>query len=323
MSGFHSRSRLSRLACGSAAAALCVLLGAPGLAVPAAAKGLAKGKGVCRQVAADTQHSCQAGAVDEYWIAVAKCDNAGDDEKSCKADARDDLRAASQDCDDQQDARIDTCAELGGGAYDPQIDPGQFSSTLTNPYLMFTTGKTFHYRTDLGGGDIETDDVTVTSDTRMILGVECRQVHDVVELNGDVTEDTLDWYAQDSAGNVWYFGEESKQYEDGVLVGIEGSWMAGVDGALPGIAFEASPMPGDFYRQEFAIGEAEDVAKVVALGQSVSVPYGMFSNAAETEETSGLEPDALEHKFYQAGVGQLLTVDEETGAREELIGITP
>jgi hypothetical protein len=328
MSDPHSTSRARQLARTSSAAALCTVIFGVGLGTPANAKHLAKGndKGACAEVAADTHRSCRAGALDDYWIAIAKCDNADDEDRGpdpCEADAHQALKSAYQDCSDQRAARNDICDALGGGPYEPQIDPARFGPNLTNPLLAFKVGRTFHYRTDLGGGDVETDDVTITSDTRTLLGVRCRAVHDVVRTNGDVTEDTIDWYAQDAAGNVWYFGEESKQLEDGVLVGIEGSWRAGVDGALPGIAIEAGPRTGDFYRQEYAIGDAEDVAEVVALGQSVTVPAGSFSNAVETEETSGLEPSALEHKFYVSGVGQVLTVDEETGQREELIGVTP
>jgi len=336
--GIDSRSHASRLARTSGAAALGLLLLGPVLPSTAAAKrdgphdghrfdhGQGKDQDACRQVAADTQRSCRASALDDYWLAVARCDNAGEDSSrpdSCKATAHEARHSDNQDCAEQLSARLDICQQLGGGSYAPQIDPADFSPDLTNPYLAFTVGKTFHYQTDLGGGDVETDDVTVTPDTREIAGVNCRAVHDVVRENGDVTEDTIDWYAQDGAGNVWYFGEESKQYEDGVLVSIEGSWMTGMDDAQPGIVMEANPTANDFYRQEFAVGVAEDVAKVVALGQSVTVPYLSTDNAAETEETSGLEPSALEHKYYESGVGQLLTVDEETGQREELISVTP
>jgi hypothetical protein len=169
------RTSWPTLASGAVALYLVCTIGAP----PAAAWGWGhKKKGVCFQVSGAAQNACQAGALDDYWIAVANCTNAGEDQKgpdSCKGSARDDLFAAYRDCGEQLDARNAICEKLGGGPYDPQIDPAEFSSTLSNPYLEFTTGKTFHYRTDLAGGDVET---------------------------GDVTEDTLDWYAQDAAGNV-------------------------------------------------------------------------------------------------------------------------
>jgi hypothetical protein len=137
-----------------------------------------------------------------------------------------------------------------------------------------------------------------------------------------LTEDTLDWFAQDKAGNVWYFGEESKQLEDGIVIGIEGSWQAGRDEAKPGIVMEAKPLVGDNYRQEYAISDAEDDAEVIALGQTISVNGKTYQNALVTHEFSGLEPAANERKFYVPNVGFVLVIDDETGDRSELIKIT-
>ena len=161
----------------------------------------------------------------------------------------------------------------------------------------------------------------VTRKTRTLLGVKCVEVRDTSTVDGELSEDTLDWFAQDKAGNVWYFGEESKQYEDGILVGIDGSWRAGVEEAKPGIVMEAKPKVGDVYRQEYAISEAEDMADVVALGQPVSVGHTAYRNALQTHEFSGLEPAASEQKFYVPNVGFVLSIDDENGERLELIGI--
>src|SRR4029450_3040593 len=111
---------------------------------------------------------------------------------------------------------------------------------------------------------------------------KCVEVHDKVTLDGVVTEDTLDWFAQDKAGNVWYFGEESKQIDDGIIVGIEGSWQAGVDEAKPGIIMKALPKLGDNYRQEYKISDAEDNAEVVATGQTINVHGKTYNNALVT-----------------------------------------
>ena len=282
---------------------------------------------VCAKVAQDTQRSCRSGAQDEYWLALARCENGpqaseGTGADPCEKDARAELKMELGDCADQLQARNDICDLLGGGSYSPSIDPGHFVSAIDNAYLTLTPGTTFHYQNQTAEG-LEVVEVEVTHETRTILGVVCVVVHDFSKVNDQITEDTLDWFAQDADGNVWYFGEESKQYSDGVLVAIDGSWMAGVDGALPGIVMEANPQVGDVYRQEFAIGEAEDMAQVVALGQSGNVPYtGPFTNALQTKEFSGLEPDAVENKYYVPGVGLVLTVDLETGDREELVSIT-
>ena len=137
----------------------------------------------------------------------------------------------------------------------------------------------------------------------------------------ELIEDTYDFYAQDSQGNVWYFGESSAQYENGYIVRTEGSWMAGVDGAKPGIIMPAAPHAGQSYRQEFSLGVAEDSASIVSLGGSQKVPAGSYSDVLETNEYSGLEPDADENKFYAPGVGNILTVDNVTGEQDPLVSV--
>jgi hypothetical protein len=161
----------------------------------------------------------------------------------------------------------------------------------------------------------------VTSDTRTILGVTCVVVRDTVTANGKLIEDTLDWYAQDKQGNVWYFGENAKQYSGDLIIGIEGSWEADVNGAQPGIVMEADPVVGDIYRQEFAPGEAEDMAEVLSLTESVTVPFDSYTNCLMTLEFSALEPDVSENKFYVKGVGFIKSIDVGTNFSSELVGI--
>jgi hypothetical protein len=278
----------------------------------------------CKDIAKDTSKACQNSASESYWLAIARCDNApGQDKKgACPKAAAKDQKDAKGECKDQLDARLDICKQLGGGKYSPPIVPADFSTTIDNPLFPLKPGTTFHYEGDTASGH-EIDTFEVTHDTRTLMGVTCVAVHDSSTLDGVLSEDTIDWFAQDAAGNVWYFGEDSRQYEDGFLVGIEGSWQAGVDDALPGIVMEAAPMAGDVYRQEFAIGAAEDMADVVALGQSASVPFGSFTNALETHEFSGLEPSANERKYYVPNVGFVLSIDDEAGGeRLELVSIT-
>ncbi|MGH2729262.1 MAG: hypothetical protein ACRDJI_01490, partial [Actinomycetota bacterium] len=163
----------------------------------------------------------------------------------------------------------------------------------------------------------ETDTIVVTDKTKEILGITCTVVKDVVTVEGVIAEKTFDWFAQDRYGNVWYFGEISKDYEDGKFAGTEGSWEAGTDGALPGIVMLGDPEVGDEYRQEYYAGEAEDFGKVVELDASVEVPYGSFDNVLVTEDWNPLEPKVLENKYYARGIG---VVFEEAvkGADEEL-----
>ncbi|MFC1713485.1 hypothetical protein ACFL6S_07455 [Candidatus Poribacteria bacterium] len=205
--------------------------------------------------------------------------------------------------------------------YDSEIDPADFVTLNDNPFFPLTPGTTFIYEGETEDGP-ERIEVEVTSDTRIILGVTCTVVRDRVWVDDELVEDTFDWYAQDEDGNIWYFGEDSTEFEDGVAVSTEGSWEGGVDGARPGILIEAEPEIGDAYRQEFYEGEAEDMAKVLSLSESVTVPYGSFDNCLQTMEWTPLEPDVVEQKFYARGVGFILEVQVEGGSdRAELVEI--
>jgi hypothetical protein len=199
--------------------------------------------------------------------------------------------------------------------------PADFVDEITNPWLGYTVGKTFHYESETDEG-LETITVEVLAETKTILGIEATIVHDWVELDGELIEDTYDWYAQDVWGNVWYLGEDSKEYEDGMVVSTEGSWEAGVDGAVAGIIMLADPKIGMQYYQEYYEDEAEDEARVLSLKKSVEVPAGQFDGCLETGEWTKLDPGAREFKFYAYGVGVVLELIPRGGReRVELISI--
>lgn len=216
----------------------------------------------------------------------------------------------------------------------PAFDPANFTAPVANPYFPLVPGTVYFYEAETEDG-IERTTTTVTGNTPLIDGVNAVEVHDVEELeleSGDVLpiEDTLDWFAPDNFGNVWYLGEDTLAYEyddewNFLGTSTEGSWTAGVGGAEPGIIMLADPQPGLTYRQEFAEGIAEDMAKVERLNGKVSVPYGDFSDVLVTKEWSPLEPGSVEHKYYATGVG-LVLVEEFKGkgtVRQELVDITP
>jgi hypothetical protein len=186
--------------------------------------------------------------------------------------------------------------------YEPKIEPADFVAGIDNPYLPFEPGTKWVYE-GVSGDEKETDTVYVTNQTKEILGITCTVVRDVVSVEGEIAEKTFDWYAQDRYGNVWYMGEESREYENGKVVSTEGSWEAGVDGAQPGIIVLGDPQVGDRYRQEYYKGEAEDFGQVLKLDASVEVPYGSFDNVLVTKDWTPLEPKVLEEKYYARDVG--------------------
>lgn len=276
---------------------------------------------ICLQTARDVLVSCKSAAHSDYQIAFGKCINITDPagRRSCENQAAADLADALDTCRGGFEVRRRSCQKLGPGPYDPAIDPTNFTTTIDNPYFPLVPGTTFTYSTPNGAS---TDVFAVTHDNIVINGVTCVVVHDSVYTDNELTEDTLDFFAQDRDGNVWYFGENTAEFENGLLATIEGSFMSGVNHDKAGIIMKAQPAPGDFYRQEFSLGNAEDYGETVNLNSRVVVPYGRFDNCLKSEETTPLEPDALEDKYYAPGIGNVLTVDLVTGERDELISIT-
>ena len=199
----------------------------------------------------------------------------------------------------------------------------QFVPRSDNPYFPLVPGTTFFYRSRTPDG-IETEKFTVTRRTKKIQGVNVIVVEDVVRLNGVVTERTTDWFAMDEHGNVWYFGENSLKIDpDTGETSTAGSWMAGVDGAEAGIIMEAHPRVGDTYDEENAPGAAQDRAQVLALDAEAKVPRGRFDDCLQTENTTLLDPAALENKFYAPGVGLVLEIDVAGGGtRNQLVRVT-
>jgi hypothetical protein len=209
---------------------------------------------------------------------------------------------------------------LPQGAEPVELDPADFTSEIDNPWMPLRTGARWVYRETDGEGGEQRVEVTVLEETREVMGIETCVVHDVVTEDGEPVEDTYDWYAQDADGNVWYFGEDTKEFEDGKVSTTAGSWEAGVDGAQPGILVPAEPEVGMTYRQEHYAGEAEDAAAVLSLEEQVEVPLGRYEGVLLTKDYTPLQPEILEHKFYARGVGMVLALAISGGSdREELV----
>ena len=279
----------------------------------------------CKETSKAAFKSCRFDATDDFFSMLAICANesSAKDRRECKREARTERKETLEECKEIKEARNDLCKDFGKAPYDPDIDPANFltpAQTAVNPNQFFPLipGLKRVYKSGS-----ETVTVIVTDDTREIMGVTTMIVNDVVTENGEVVEDTDDYFAQDKDGNVWYFGEIAKNYEDGYLTDLDGSFIGGVDGDKPGILMKANPQIEDKYRQEFAIREAEDIAEVISLTGNETTPAAACNNAClVTEETTPLEPDVLENKYYVPNVGPILAIDMETGEREELVELT-
>lgn len=291
----------------------------------------------CSRTANFMYEACKKDSGEEYWVAHARCLNLSGNEtrQACRDSAEEEREEERDECREQRRARKDVCGLLGEGRYNPDFDPANFvnpadiGTTVTpNPYFPLVVGTQWIYN---GGDEVIT--VEVLNKTKVIEGVTCRVVRDVVTESGVATEITDDWMAQDLEGNVWYCGEISQELElfsgdtpqEAEVVSIDGSWKAGQEGALPGILMLANPQPDMTYREEAALGEAEDVAEVTSITGTESVPAGACTNnCVVTRNFSPIEPDSLtssETKYYASGIGLILEVST-SGRRTELVTFT-
>lgn len=214
--------------------------------------------------------------------------------------------------------------DLPQGAEPVDLDPKDFTTRIDNPYWPMDPGTRWTYREiDEEGVELKVV-VTVSDQTKKIAnGVTARVVRDTVTEDGELIEDTFDWYAQDKEGNIWYLGENTAEFENGKLITKGGSFEAGVDGARPGIIMPDDPQDGMKYRQEYYKGEAEDNGEVLSTDEMVQSPVGQFDNALLTKDTNAIEPNVLEYKLYAKGVGPVLTLGVSGGpvGHEDLINL--
>lgn len=308
---------------------------------------------VCEQTATTMRRACSADVEDDLLTTLASCANLLDASarSSCRRDARQTRREDLEFCDEVEEARRDACEVLGEDAYDPDplldasiafIDPddifdGSTGAYAANPYVSLLAGHTQVIRA--GDEGEETIVVTATEDTREILGVRCRVIVDIAvetsmeggEIEYEAVEVTDDWMAQDVDGNVYYCGEVARNFEDGVLRDLDGSFEAGREHAKAGYLIRNFPAEGEAHRQEFALGEAEDIVQYAALGTMPTGEEGGDNPAfpcapascLKTFEFAPIDPGETEYKYYLPGTGFVLAVAMEdgelTGEREELV----
>lgn len=291
----------------------------------------------CQQIASVQLAACTAETVDDYLSAKAKCLNLAEsaEREECAGEAKAESREAGSLCREQLSARKGLCTALEEDLYEPDFDPASFESDFSNlqhpnPYFPLGIGNTWEYE-----GPDEILSIEVLAKTKNIEGVTCIVVRDVVTSDGHAVEDTDDWFAQKTDGSVAYCGEISKGFEvfpgdnpeEAELVGVEGSWKAGRDYALPGLVFLGAPAVGDVYRQELSRGDAEDAAEVLsttyAYGSDPTldefVPAALAqtlcasADCIVTGEFTPITPDGYERKYYARGVGLFLEVNPDDG----------
>ncbi|MCO6474971.1 MAG: hypothetical protein J5I94_00050 [Phaeodactylibacter sp.] len=208
-------------------------------------------------------------------------------------------------------------------SYQPEIEASGFpnSTALDNLYFPNEAGKVYFYERQTEEG-LERSEVKRLSRTQVVMGIECVVVEDALWRNGILLERGEEYYAQDEEGNVWHFGEEVDNYNaGGVLINHNGSWEAGVDGALPGIVMPANPQVGQSYRQQYFFNLAEDEAEVMEAGLALSIPWGAFGGCIKIKEWSALEPEVLEYKFYAPGIGLIKAINVTDNEEQVLVEV--
>lgn len=304
------------------------------------------GASPCAQTARTLYAACRLDIFDDYNVSEANCLNLNDDgeRRACRREAKTTLREAFEACFDQREARVETCAVLDEERYDPDplldpgiefVDPDDVGPAQANPYVSIVAGHTHVLREE-----DETIIVHATDETKEINGVTCRVVVDAVvetdtddetgEVDYEPVEVTDDWLAQDTNGDVYYCGELARNFEDGELTDLDGSFKAGVEGAKSGIWILAAPELGIAHRQEYALGEAEDVVEYVDFAavpaeENPRFPCSAAGGCLQTYDFTPLEPDVAEYKYYLPGVGFVMGEALEdglpTGERADLVCI--
>jgi hypothetical protein len=208
------------------------------------------------------------------------------------------------------------CATASAEVITPEFNAKEFApdNEITNTYLPFLPGTVDTYKGQRDG-KASVDTFEVTHERKKVDGVNTTVIHDKLTLNGKLHEKTVDWYAQDKSGNVWYFGEETATFKpNGELETTEGSWKAGTpvekggEKTRPGIFMAAKPELHVGYKEELAEPIAEDQFEVISLNSPVSTPYITTTRGLRTKETTPLEKGVIDNKVFVPGIGAALEV---------------
>ncbi len=300
----------------------------------------------CKASAQLAYLGCSFSTKDDLFSDRAKCqDSTEESVTDCFAEAEEVFDENQEECEEVLGARIELCEELNDAPHEPAfgpeyaenfVDPMQIGISVTpNPYFPLTQGNSWVYEGTFeeDGEEItEQITITVTSRTKLIDGITCLVVRDVVFKNDELVEDTDDWFAQDTAGNLWYCGEEVKDYEtfegdvpqEPEMISDDGSFKAGRGGDEAGISLPGTAVVGDVFRQEMSISNAEDVIEIIATDANETSPAAVCNNnCLMTRDLSPMDPGVEERKFYLPGVGRIVEYDlDDPDARIELIEYT-
>lgn len=184
------------------------------------------------------------------------------------------------------------------------INKNDLSTVGSNPYFILQPGFQLVLKGKEAGKRL-TLIITVLHRTKLINGVKTRVVEEREFENGKIVEISRNYFAISKKNNsVFFFGEDVDMFDkNGKIISHEGSWRAGRKGARPGLIMPGIPLIGARYFQEQAPRVALDRAKILTVTDSIQIPAGKFRNVLKIRETTPLEPDVIEFKFYARGIG--------------------
>ncbi len=324
-----------------------LLLSQPVLSQPVLSQPRAALETGCNASAQSLFLACGFDTREAYLNTLARCSNTNDVDaaQECVAEAGDEIIEANESCTEIFEARREVCDKVDDQIHDVAFGEGFTNSfvnpldigasVIPNPWLPLSQGNRWVYEAsgldDEGEEVEETVVVTVTNRVKIIEGIRCLVVNDVVTSDGEVVEDTDDWFAQDNQGNVWYCGEIARNMEtfEGddpqipELIDLEGSWKSGRDKAKAGMLLPFAPVVGQTIRQESLLGDAEDIIDVESIeGTETAAAASCTGNCLVTLDYTPLEPGNFENKYYAPGIGLIVETKIESSERLELVEYT-
>jgi hypothetical protein len=176
----------------------------------------------------------------------------------------------------------------------PSPQAADFVDRIDNAWLPLRPGRTWVYDVRRTGHPDGVRTVSVLTAPVVVAGIRATAVRTVFERPGEPGTTRTDYYAQDTRGDVWWFGRD-------------GLWQAGREGAEAGLVITATPRLGDGYRAAYAPGVVEDVVTVAQAKPVVSLQW-----------TTALAPGSAVWDTYRKGVGLVDRLDSSTGERDTL-----
>ncbi len=223
-------------------------------------------------------------------------------------------------------ALLSATAALGAEPVLPAFDAAAFADGMANPYFPLDAGKVSTLKGTIVGDDGTPGPFTfvrtILGQGPVVMGVQTVAIQDD-EYEGDLlTERSVDYYATDAAGAVWYFGEDVTVYAydtAGALTGTSGgaTWRAGTDGAEPGIVLRAVPVTEPPMFRAHAPNAKEMEFSVAETGlPPMTVPAGTYGDVVRVYTESTADAELRDYTYWAKGSGLIAMAEDLSAAKD-------